>query len=246
MFRENPTYIVAGEIVRTSRTWAHSVSPLRRAWLQRISPQLAAELKPHGGGGEEKPVQRRKRDFTNSVKIGKEIFEIRLEKGKKKTVVLPWEKIYPVVSRGQAELLPHYRRLKAKLILGQRELGSGMRLSTLLRLVPRIRPEDVLEEIPEGNFVVPDDYRALKARLADLLKPSPMQKGRRRLGFLTLHCDGGNTGVYTYWFRSTRNYITALNESLYSLEILADERERDSDGEVNRIYRELAQELEEL
>ena len=40
MFRETPPYIVAGEIVRTSRMYARSVSPLRRQLLARISPVL--------------------------------------------------------------------------------------------------------------------------------------------------------------------------------------------------------------
>ena len=49
MFREEPDYIVAGEIVRTSRMYARSVSPLRREWLASISPALAAELSPRAG-----------------------------------------------------------------------------------------------------------------------------------------------------------------------------------------------------
>ena len=33
MFREAPQFIVAGEIVRTSRVFARSVSPLKKEWL---------------------------------------------------------------------------------------------------------------------------------------------------------------------------------------------------------------------
>jgi hypothetical protein len=40
MFREDPQYIVAGEIVRTTRMYAMSVSPLQKSWLARISPAL--------------------------------------------------------------------------------------------------------------------------------------------------------------------------------------------------------------
>ncbi|MDR1398483.1 MAG: ATP-dependent RNA helicase [Treponema sp.] len=40
MFRMNPQYIVAGEIVRTSRMYAMSVSPLSKQTLLRISPDL--------------------------------------------------------------------------------------------------------------------------------------------------------------------------------------------------------------
>jgi HrpA-like RNA helicase len=40
MFRMNPAYIVAGEIVRTSRMYAMSVSPLSKETLLNISPEL--------------------------------------------------------------------------------------------------------------------------------------------------------------------------------------------------------------
>jgi len=52
MFRENPDYIVAGEIVRTTRMYAMSVSPLPRELLSRISPRLVDGLgKPGGSSG---------------------------------------------------------------------------------------------------------------------------------------------------------------------------------------------------
>ncbi|MDH7483343.1 MAG: ATP-dependent RNA helicase [Spirochaetales bacterium] len=44
MFRENPDFIVAGEIVRTTRMYAMSVSPLTTEQLYRISPDLAEQL----------------------------------------------------------------------------------------------------------------------------------------------------------------------------------------------------------
>ena len=44
MFRQNPVFIVAGEIVRTSRVFAMSVSPLTRPMLDRINPNLYERL----------------------------------------------------------------------------------------------------------------------------------------------------------------------------------------------------------
>ena len=44
MFRQNPVFIVAGEIVRTSRIFAMSVSPLTRPMLDRINPNLYERL----------------------------------------------------------------------------------------------------------------------------------------------------------------------------------------------------------
>ncbi len=44
MFRQDADFIVAGEIVRTTRMYAMSVSPLSKAQLYRISPELAEQI----------------------------------------------------------------------------------------------------------------------------------------------------------------------------------------------------------
>jgi hypothetical protein len=243
MFRENPTYIVAGEIVRTSRTWAHSVSPLRRAWLRRISPELERQLVPQeaGRGKGEKAGERGKRDFTNYVKIGGQLFEVRIEKGKKKTVLLPWEKIRKAVATGGAQLLPHYQKLRGKLVIGEHTACSGMRLSTILKLIPRIEPEKMVQNIPEGTYTLEEGFSELEGFLSKLLDLCRVARKKKQLGFLALHTDGQGS----YWFKGTRNYLTALKESLYSLETLADQQKGRSE-EINRVYRELGRELETL
>ena len=45
LFRENPPFMVAGEIVRTSRMYAMSVSPLTHDLLARVDPKLESKLK---------------------------------------------------------------------------------------------------------------------------------------------------------------------------------------------------------
>jgi HrpA-like RNA helicase len=267
MFREDPQYIVAGEIVRTSRMWAHSVSPLRRAWLARISPQLAERLAGAAGGRasreaereaerereaepaapRERPVERG-RDTTHFVKIGLEMFDVRVEKGKKKTVLLPWEKIRRVALERDVLPLPNYNKLRAKVLYEGYELLSGMRLSTILKVLPHIEMErGIVEELPEGTLELPDGYPRLQKLLPDVLKPCRLRKAQRRLGFLALHTDGQGR----YWFQGARNYVTALNETLFALETLADAAPEQAPShsvhdEINRLYRQLSARLEEL
>ena len=45
MFRQDPLFFVAGEIVRTSRIFAMSVSPLTKPMLDTINPALFERLK---------------------------------------------------------------------------------------------------------------------------------------------------------------------------------------------------------
>jgi len=44
MFRQDADFIVAGEIVRTTRMYAMSVSPLSRSQIYKISPELAEQI----------------------------------------------------------------------------------------------------------------------------------------------------------------------------------------------------------
>jgi RNA helicase HrpA len=55
MYRETPKYIVAGEIVRTTKMYARSVGALKKEWLVKISPELAHSLHADEGreGGRE-------------------------------------------------------------------------------------------------------------------------------------------------------------------------------------------------
>ncbi|HAH60826.1 MAG TPA: hypothetical protein DCL73_01865, partial [Treponema sp.] len=58
-------------------------------------------------------------------------------------------------------------------------------------------------------------------------------------GFVCLFTDGNGT----YWFKISRGFVTALNESLSSLEILIDDVNADftpdQKEKVNQLYRSL-------
>jgi len=115
MFREYPPFIVAGEIVRTSRMYAMSVSPISKIVLKRLSdylqnkkPEIKYDIfagmeeftnarheksdKLKDGTMNARARTKKLRDFTNNIKICGEVFEIITVKGKK-TVLLPWEKL---------------------------------------------------------------------------------------------------------------------------------------------------------
>ena len=131
--------------------------------------------------------------------------------------------------------------MRGKLVIGEHTACSGMRLSTILKLIPRIEPAKLVQNIPEGNFTLGEGFAELEGFLSNLLGLCRLARRKKQLGFLALHTDGQGS----YWFNGTRNYLTALRESLYSLEPLADER-RGRSAEINRVYRELGRELETL
>ncbi|MDR0643013.1 MAG: ATP-dependent RNA helicase [Treponema sp.] len=256
MFKTDPQYIVAGEIVRTTRIYAMSVSPLSKEILERLSPDLFANF---GGGAGRKKGEGEKlkkpRDFTHSIKIGGEIFEIETVKGRKE-VRLPWEQL----ARIKKDLPKdnYYKGLKGTILVkGKYTLLAGEKLDLILSLVPSLDVEGAPERSwpRNGTFNSRENLDALLKELPKLLSPAPWKQGQdknrrgnavktgfpgKSLGFICLFSDGeGN-----YRFKCSRGFHTGLNESLSSLENLIDELGEDVDVTkkhiVNQVYRRLS------
>ncbi|MDR1059462.1 MAG: ATP-dependent RNA helicase, partial [Treponema sp.] len=250
MFRMDPEFIVAGEIVRTTRMYAMSVSPLSPGALEKISPQLLASFggrarkagEPRGSrkNGRDAPRERpRIRDFTNNIKIGNEVFEIETRRGKK-TVRLPWEKLSGVKDQRPEGL---YKNLRGVVIVeGKYTLLEGEKLRLILTLAPSLDLEGVLARPrPAKRIYHPaEDLNALLKELPRIVTPAVRKRGSRELGFLALFADGGGG----YRIGCSGSFHTSLNESLSSLETLIDELGDGVDIEkkhvVNQTYRRLS------
>jgi len=266
MFRMNPEYIVAGEIVRTSRMYAMSVSPLPRHILAKISPDLVAGLgiEKHRRAGSarrqasktgEEPRLKRARDFTNHIKIGSEVFEIETVKGKKQ-VRLPWEKLKAVIGHVNPDNAVMYKGLRGIIMLElsakakdkasaqevKYTLLGGEKLQLILSLAPSLEIDEAISRkwFHRENYNSSANLDELLEVLPGLVKPALWKKGKKELGFVTLFTDGyGN-----YRLKCSRGFHTSLNESLASVETLIDELGDDVDVEkkhiVNQCYRRLS------
>jgi hypothetical protein len=252
MFKTDPQYIVAGEIVRTTRMYAMSVSPLSGSVLERISGELFEALggkAPATGEGLSGGKIKRARDFTNNIKIGQELFEIETIKGKKQAV-LPWERFSGIKDDvGGKDAV--YKGLRGVITLdGRYTILAGEKLSLILSLAPSLDIEGALSRSWPRNkrFNSRENLPALLEQLPLILapalwKPHADTKGKKELGFLCLFTDG--TG--NYWFTCSRGFHTSLNESLASVESLIDELGEELDIEikhiVNQTYRRLSEYL---
>jgi ATP-dependent helicase HrpA len=239
MFRMDPLFIVAGEIVRTSKMYAMSVSPLSKDVLNRIRPGLFSS-NADGKFADRPERQKKTRDFTNNIKISGEVFEIATVKGKK-TVILPWEKLERIKSNLSNE--KGFKHIKGKItVKNQYNLLAGEKLSLLLSLAPVLDVDGAFSrKLPrKENFNSHEKLSALIKHLDDLAKPIIWKKNSKELGFLGLFTDGDGN----YWFRASRGFYTCLNESLSSLESLIDELGEEVDLEqkhvVNQCYRRLS------
>ena len=215
MFKDSPKYMVAGEIVKTTKTYARSVSGLKHGWLKDISPSLIA-LAP---GGEEKR-KKEERDFTNQIRIGREIFSVKRTRGKRKYVIMPWKKLQQAL--GQVNQLQHqdYKGLRGTVQYDKYELLPDTALNTILELVPKIElDKGVLGNWPHNKYEFKNSARKILLFIDKLLCLCKKQKKAKQLGFLGLYTD--NKGYY--WFKCTKSFHSALAESIASLESLADE-----------------------
>ena len=256
MFRVDPQFIVAGEIVRTSRMYAMSVSPLSWKILEELglgnNPEFqrqrfripkeykGADAQRNGKSREETGKKLRKaRDFTNHIKIGSEVFEIETIKGKK-TVLLPWEKL---AHPGEDASETVYKGLRGKIIVnGQYNLLAGEKLELILSLAPTLDVDNAFSRVwpRKENFNSQEKLSVLLNHLDSLVRPVLWKKDSKDIGFLGLFTDGeGN-----YWLRVSRGFHTSLNESLSSLETLIDELGEETDAGqkhiVNQCYRRLS------
>ena len=247
MFRESPRFIVAGEIVRTSRMYARSVSLLQESWIRRISPVLAESLLEHEAPGEAPRRRTPARETTTRLQIGSKSFPLKQGKGKKKTAVISWDELMAALKESPS-VYPQLHAIKGTLVHQDMELVSSARVAEIMKIAPHINPHTdfVGNNWPRSNTF--DSY----ARSAELCRELPLilkmtrrKKAGKSVGFLALQTDGN--GIY--WFKPTRSFHAAVAESLGALEQLADELgdavAAPEHELVNRTYRRLAQLLEE-
>ncbi|MBN2874377.1 MAG: ATP-dependent RNA helicase, partial [Spirochaetales bacterium] len=239
MFKENPDFIVAGEIVRTTRMYAMSVSPLQKRMLARISPIVADALLGHRANAA--PAQNARtvdasrarrvssmehekrdepRDFTNRVKIGGEVFDLVTVK-KRKKAVLTWETFERAREGLSADAAFAYKGMLGVLAVGHNRLMDGEKLETILRVAHWLDPANDLKKTWPRNkhFSSFEDLESLVTVLPHVLQASYWKPKNPELGFVALFTDTSGS----YWFRVSRGFHTALNESVASLETLVDE-----------------------
>ncbi len=259
MFRQDPLYIVAGEIVRTSRMFAMSVSPLTKPILEQISPELLTRLsncKPakrtlekisedyESAKGKKKDKSEKKADDKSkkgeeTVAFGGEIFAVQKGKGKGQAL-LPYESLMRAVKAGKPELPPS--KLKGKVVYSNGySLLEGEKLTLIVRIARLLNLSPLANESwgrkTNINIADKEGANALLKLAPNILRVAVAKEKSREYGFICLFTDGRGT----YYFKVSRGFSTALNESLSSLETLADEKDAPlshSDREkLSKIYR---------
>ena len=240
MFKQDPLYFVAGEIVRTSRMYAMSVSPLTKPLLNQISEDLLKCLE-NSKKENKNTLEKLMNDYEKNIEISNkrksnlqnenqnetsqnifsisgETFEVKTEKGSK-IVILPYKKFINAIKKSDEFI--NSGKIKGKIIYKNKfTLLKNEKISTIIKIARTIDLTPV-EQIKNMNTNIKNSSFAdeITSIAKNILKITVAKKKSKEYGFICLFTDGkGN-----YWSKVSRGLSTALNESLSSLEKLSDE-----------------------
>jgi RNA helicase HrpA len=260
MFRSDPLYIVAGEIVRTSRMFAMSVSPLTRSILMRLDDNMESQLSQMRGRRQDrsgidkisnqnltsnKASGRKKEEkIENSISFGGHFFEIEKIKGKK-IVLLPWEHFKEALKNEKPDMnsskMQQISGLRGKIIIQKYELLSGDKMDLILKLGTELDLTPMNENAwsRKAKYQSAANKEKLIQSLDWILRVAVAKEKSKEMGFICLFTDGNEN----YWYKVSRGFSTALNESISSLENLIDEASEifteEQKNKINSIYRKL-------
>ena len=256
LYKSNPEFIVAGEIVRTSRMYAMSVSPLPEAVVEVLAPALLGFSKKNKAkrtqeksseqrtknkdGAQSEKRKRDQKTSGESVKIFNKDYEVQKISGKK-FLLLRLADMQEILKRTQAGEVDYAteqaKGLKVKIITEQNyALLTGENLGFALQLMRifDISPLNKRHIKTDKNFILSDeaDLHALLTELPKLFRTTIAKRKTKELGFIALCCDGEQT----LWFKTVRRFQVALYETSASLQLIAEKAsERLSPEENKRI-----------
>lgn len=264
MFRTDPMYIVAGEIVRTSRMFAMSVSPLTKSMLSKIDPSLEKDLtvlkkskdktRTLSSGYEYEAKNSFKEEYAKAdskkakekdknkseLRIGSSCFEIKKAKGKQ-LVILPLSQLL-VCAKENDFSSDTELHIKLSTLKGKVTLKNGYELLNEEKLELIFKIANVLNLIPveEKKFDRKLNININEEKGIDRLCKA-MELVLNVAVAKTKSKEMGFIAAFTdnngnYWFKVSRGFSTALSESLSTIESLIDEAdERFSDEQKNRL-----------
>ena len=264
MFRTDPMYIVAGEIVRTSRMFAMSVSPLTKGMLAKIDPSLEKELnilkkskdksrslssgfeyEAKGSFKEEYEKAHIKKSkgkdkHTNEIKIGSSVFSVKKVKGKQ-LVILPLSQLL-VCAKENDFSSDNELHLKLSTLKGKVTVKNGFEMLNGEKLELIFKIANILNLIPieEKKF-----DRKLNININEEQGIDKLCKAMEyALNVAVAKANSKEMGFIAaftdnngnYWFKVSRGFSTALSETLSTLETLIDEAKAVfSDEQKNRL-----------
>lgn len=260
MFKKDPVFIVAGEIVKTSRIFAMSVSPLTKNLLNTINPKLyerllstkessqtlnkineKLNLEYSSKKGKKSKFEKQQKALSaqkeeNTLSLGSFLFAVEKIKGKK-TAILPIEQFITAVKNEKDEnKIRGCYNLKGRILTKENGLFmDSEKMELIIKVTKNLDINPLSEKKWNRKMNVCIFNQVEKETLIDsldlVLKVAIAKQKNKEYGFICLFNDGNGN----YWFKVSRGFTTALTETHSSLETLIEENVDFSSEEKEKI-----------
>lgn len=237
LYKENAEFIVAGEVVKTSKTFARSVSKLQKEWIRELSPELYDGLMKNRNGKKESSAENETHSDSDIV-LCRHRFPVGTDGSQKGVVQLDWN-LYRKIRYDITEKdIRKTASLRGTILWRNYRILSAEKMRTLMFTAQFLNPEqDFIETVDRQPHPFGDP---LLKNLSLLLKLTPFEKKSKNLGFVFLRL----TEKGDYVLDVTPKFTVAVNESLGALEELADIAASAASAkqteQLNRVYRRLS------
>lgn len=234
MYREEPKYIVAGEIVRTTRMYAMSVSSLSEKVIKRVAPKLLFSHASSSSKEEKKSAnhlkersEKAKLDKGKAIKIFGTLYPIRKVRSKN-IVAFDWNnlklsmegKSIKDIDKEIHHILKHKQKITGVLFFDKQKSMEGEKIKTILYLVSsfNIAPifDSSLSKALNVSFSLPNDITFLFQFFPFIMKLTANKKKSKTLSFVTLFYEKNDK----FSFRLSQGFNTALYKTTASLQII--------------------------
>ena len=215
LFGTWPKFVVAAEIMVSTRAYAHKASVIKPEWIPELNPELARRWRIRGEG--------RRREQGEAVAEAPDALFLRgvqlplsIRRGEVR-VDIPLTVIPRLQGVGLDELPPGASDWKSRISTGRHHFAQGLPLGVLLELLPvlplPVAGSPIPQDVPEGAMLELDrNLHTLERFLDRLLLPSIPSRGRRA-GWLMLASSGD--GVF--WYEVNSDILEAADTTLASL-----------------------------
>ena len=223
VFKTHPEFIVAGEIVRTSRMFAMSVSPLSRKVLRQIDPKLEDALREaarRGRRGEkdDEAHERKRGSPGDELSLGGKTFGFARVKGRR-VLLLPLEDLKAATKQKADSESARLREIRVavvakngyKLLAGEK-LAVAFKAARVLDLTP-VKPSFPKKAVDLHDAA---GFALLAQNVPLLMRPCEIKGAAKEYGFVCLTEEG--EGVFR--FRVVRGFGEAVKVSFQALESL--------------------------
>ena len=236
-FKQAPEYILAGEIVNTSRMYARTVSPLKKEYLDLISPTLYNEInsynKPEKIKGDNSKNKKNLKSNNKTINIyGKELnlLVTTNSRGKKEELlIINLEDLKFLYSR-QKNARRHPQNYKSVLVYNNQYIHKGDTLFNIIDLYNKLPKNKIITKISTSVNYSADEIDKITSKFNCLLNLAQYNRKRSELGFIELVSKSENCFCYSI----NKDLFDSIANTSFSLEILKEKMPRDK--QISRAY----------